>query len=82
MMEPVLSFVLVGVVLAILLIHVAFAIQVGFSAAWLPSGNRPVFVSPFLWFLSVLLFGPFLAVGFWLIHHSTLNPKIQQNKKE
>ncbi len=32
--------------------------------------------SPSLWFFATLLGGPLMAIGFWLIHCSSLNPDI------
>ncbi|MBU2426264.1 MAG: hypothetical protein KKA56_05255 [Gammaproteobacteria bacterium] len=57
-----------------LLVHIAFSAAVFIDASEQkhPVG-RLVFVGRFLWALAVLFGGVFVAVAYWLIHHSTLS---------
>lgn len=54
-----------------LVIHIAFAIGVYKDA----KSRVTVLVSPFIWSLTVLFGGVYLAGGYWLIHHSILANK-------
>ena len=57
-----------------LVVHVAFAFAVGHDAGNLPEGRRPMLVGKWIWFFTVLIGGPFLAVAYWAMHHSMLCP--------
>jgi hypothetical protein len=56
-----------------ILIHVLFAIAVFQDATRLAQRQLPpVFVGPGVWGLATLLGGVFVAVAYWIVHHSTL----------
>jgi len=57
-----------------ILVHIAFSAAVfnDASAQKHPRG-RLVFVGRYLWALAVLFGGVFVAVAYWLMHHSTLS---------
>jgi hypothetical protein len=70
-MAPIGLLVFIAFWIATVAIHVMFAIAVYRDAASLNlRGTGTVFVSPFIWCLSVLIGGVFLAGIYWLIHHS------------
>lgn len=56
-----------------IIVHIAFSVAVFVDAGTLkhPYG-RLVFVGRFIWALAVLFGGVFVAVAYWLLHHSTL----------
>jgi hypothetical protein len=57
-----------------LIVHIAFSAAVYNDAAKLQNENHNlVFVGPILWSLAVLIGGVFAAVGYWLVHHSTMS---------
>jgi hypothetical protein len=56
-----------------IVVNVAFALAVGRDADKLTSGERQtILVSPFVWMLSTLLGGVFVAATYWVMHHSSL----------
>ncbi|REJ69483.1 MAG: hypothetical protein DWQ31_04460 [Planctomycetota bacterium] len=66
------------IVLAIIvtaIVHFFFAAAVYRDAHLLPTPRRPISVWPAIWFLATPLGGLFVAVAYWFMHHSTLNPE-------
>lgn len=60
----------VAMVVAMVIVHVAFALGVLAHA-----GRRQTqFVPSWVWALATLLTGVFGAVGYWVVHVSTLSP--------
>lgn len=57
----------------VLVVRVAFSVAVWHDAQIVKRrGHRVVFVHPALWALATLLGGVFVAVAYWVVHHSTL----------
>ena len=70
-MAPVLFLVVVASWIATIVVHVVFAGAVHRDGVSLnDNGMGTVFASPFVWALAVLLGGVFVAVAYWVIHHS------------
>lgn len=68
--------VVVAMVLASIVVQVAFALAVGNDASSLRSQSRgPVFVGPAVWALATLFGGPMVAATYWAMHHSTFAAK-------
>ena len=61
-------------IIGTIIVHLAFSAAV-FNDAWLLKDERgcTVFVGPFVWSLSVLVGGVFVALAYWLIHHSAMH---------
>jgi hypothetical protein len=56
-----------------LVLHIIFAAGVFIAARGLRArGDRVMFAPPIVWALLTLLWGMFVLVPYWLIHHSTL----------
>lgn len=53
-----------------LIVHIAFALGVSTHVR----GRETILVGRGIWVLATLLGGPLVAVGYWLIHASTLAP--------
>lgn len=53
-----------AVTVAMVIVHIAFAIGV-----WTNRSPYKVLAPRFVWGLATLLFGPLVAVGYWLLHH-------------
>lgn len=63
--------ILYGICIAV--VHIAFAIGVLNDGLRLRRRRSNTFlVSPGTWALATLLLGVFCAVGYWIVHHSTL----------
>ena len=61
------------IALGTIFIHIIFAIAVLDDAAAIQEkGKKTTFVNGTMWALSVLLGGVFIALAYWVIHHSTL----------
>ncbi|MCU0493504.1 MAG: hypothetical protein MUD01_18105 [Chloroflexaceae bacterium] len=72
--ELIVAYQLIIITLTVI-VHVLFAIAVASDASWLQQeGKRLIFVPSVLWILATLLGGPLVAVGYWLLHRSTLRP--------
>ena len=70
-MAPISFLVFIAFWIATVIIHIMFAIAVYRDAVFLNlKGTGTVFASPFIWCLSVLIGGVFLAAIYWVIHHS------------
>ena len=56
------------------IVHVGFALAVYRNARDNRDmlGHAPVFVAPIIWGIATLIGGVFVAVAYWLIHHSKL----------
>ncbi|OBP14488.1 hypothetical protein A5320_12020 [Rheinheimera sp. SA_1] len=68
-----------GLTWAVLPMIGMFLVHIGFGVAVLHDANRLqkehgslAFVSAWLWSLAVLLGGVFVALAYWVIHHSAL----------
>ena len=57
----------------IIVVHIGFAIAVFRDATRLPASQKPISVSPIIWFLAILLGGIFVTTLYWIMHHSRLN---------
>ena len=65
-----------GLVAAVV-IQVAFAVGVYLDAKQeTDEGRLTVIVGPFIWTLTTLFGGVFVAVAYWLMHHSTLAERV------
>ena len=53
------------------IVHWCFAVAVFLYARKLPRG--PILVLPIVWSIATLLGGVFVALVYWVIHHSRLN---------
>ena len=60
----------------VIIVHISFAIAVFRDATRLPAPQKPISVSPIIWFLATLISGIFVATIYWLMHHSRLNPSV------
>jgi len=61
-------------ILGTIIVHLAFSAAVFNDATKQQNENRHlVFVNPLLWTLAVLIGGVFVAVAYWLVHHSALS---------
>ena len=70
-MAPIGIIVLIAFWIVTIIINFCFAIAVHRDAVSLNNkGTGTVFTSPFVWSLSVLIGGVFLATIYWVIHHS------------
>ena len=58
-------------------VNVAFAFAVVRDADECRRKSELALVWPSIWFLATLLGGPFVAAIYWLLNHSTLNPRIK-----
>jgi len=59
--------------IAVLVVHLSFAIAVSIDASKLSTeGTGTVFVGLVTWALAVLLGGVFVAAVYWVMHHSEL----------
>ncbi|HSI14498.1 MAG TPA: hypothetical protein VK961_20780 [Chthoniobacter sp.] len=70
------SFWIIGVWIITAIVHVGFAAAVLADAGMMPHKLRrePILVGGVIWALATLLGGVFVAVVYWLVHHSTLCP--------
>lgn len=57
-------------------VQIAFAVGVLIDSDDLPNGRQTILVRPIIWFLATLFGGMFIAVAYWLIHHSRLNNSV------
>lgn len=65
---------------ATLVIHLAFAGGVAKDAGNLHKiGQPPCLVPGITWAFATLLGGPFIAVSYWLLHHSNLTRSVRYN---
>jgi hypothetical protein len=61
-----------------LVLHFFFAMGVFSSARSLRTrGERVMFAPPVVWAFFTLMWGMFVLLPYWLIHHSTLRPARQ-----
>ena len=60
----------------VIIVHISFAIAVFRDATSLPAPQKPISVSPIIWFLAILLGGIFVTTLYWIMHHSRLNQSI------
>jgi uncharacterized membrane protein len=66
----------VVIAIATFLIHTAFAFAVERDARSVKQrGGQLVLVGPFVWAFGTFVGGPFVAVAYWLVHHSMLGDK-------
>ena len=67
-------FVGIAIGIATALVHIAFAVAVYFDARLLMDSDklRPVMVPGEVWAIATLLGGVFAAVGYWIIHRSSI----------
>ena len=62
------------VLLGTVIVHLAFSAAVFNDAKHLQKSNFTLaFVGPVIWTLAVLFGGVFVAVAYWLVHHSALS---------
>ena len=60
-------------ILVTILIHLAFSAATFNDARHLKkSGEQLAFVGPVVWSFAVLIGGVFVALAYWVMHHSTL----------
>ncbi len=66
-------------VLVTILVHILCAVWVSrASRLYVVEVHRDLIILPrFLWILVTLVTGLFAALGFWLCHCSTLNPRVK-----
>ena len=62
------------IIVLTVIVHLCFAVAVFLDARKLP--RKPIFVLPIVWSVATLLGGLFVAVAYWVIHHSRLNQSI------
>ncbi len=63
------------IALLTVLVRVVFAFAVYSDALRLRRTVRPtILVNPAMWLFGTLMGGVFVAVAYWVLHHSTLNP--------
>lgn len=67
-------------VIIVIVLHIFFAVAVFGDAKKLQ--RKPIFESPFIWFLATLLGGVFAAGIYWLMHHSRLNQSVVETPPE
>lgn len=61
-----------------LAVNVPFAFAIVRDASECRKKSELVFVGPTIWFLATILGGPFTAAVYWLLNHSTLNPRVKE----
>ncbi len=63
------------ITLLIVLVRVVFAFAVYSDSLRLRRTVRPtILVNPAMWLFATLIGGVLVAVAYWVLHHSTLNP--------
>jgi hypothetical protein len=67
------------VAVAAFVMHVAFAIGVGHDTRrYATRHGTTVLVDPWVWTLATLMGGVLVVVTYWLLHHSTLRPALEE----
>lgn len=64
----------IAIAIATVFIHIAFAVAVYFDSRRLIDRDKlkPVMVAGEVWAFATLIGGVFVAVGYWIIHRSTI----------
>ncbi len=61
-------------VIGTVIVHLAFSATIFSDANTLQNERgHTVFVNPIIWSLSVLVGGVFVALAYWVIHHSSIS---------
>lgn len=71
---------LVALLTAIVHVGFAFAVASDSGLLWRHFRRNTFLVSGWLWALATLLGGVFVAGVYWLVHHSTLRPRLQSER--
>ncbi|QDT47826.1 hypothetical protein Pan258_18640 [Symmachiella dynata] len=72
----------IGIGLLTFLVHFAFAVGVLVDAGKQEKESRLYFVTEWVWFMTTLLGGVFVATAYWIMHHSQLCPAMHTTEAE
>ena len=72
----------IGSVVIIIVVHISFAVAIFRDATNLPADRKPIFVGPIIWCVATLLGGIFVAIIYWIMHHSRLNQSVSVTPPE